>query len=144
VTNTSDTAQNFSVTLNVALQDAIPLTANASAAQSYNSLGSGQTAAFGPFSTSATGTTTLTSAGDKAPYIGNGTISFATGTLTGETILGGGGNITSAINTTAGISGTLVYNFTRQIPEIDPSAASGVLALLVGGICTLRGRRRST
>jgi hypothetical protein len=84
--------------------------------------------------------------GDVAPYIGNGIVKANGGTLTGETILGGGGNITTVINTASSVSGTLVYNFIprqARIPELDPTAAGSVLALLAGGVLTLRGRRRS-
>jgi hypothetical protein len=68
-------------------------------------------------------------------------------TITGETILGGGGNILTHLHTTSSATLTLVYTYTPHrgtIPEIDASSVGSVAALLIGSVCTLRGRRRST
>jgi hypothetical protein len=148
VTNTSTRTQQFMLTVQMFVDLQSPphvggdIMASATVSQSYL-LGSGTASAFGQFSTSGNGGVTLTATpGNLAPYIGHSKMPINAFTLTDEVLQGGGGNIASAITTTGAVHGSLVYDFTPRVPEIDAKAAGSVVTLLVGGVCMLRARRR--
>lgn len=145
VTNTSATAQNFKVTetTNVALSSGTAsvngVNVDLLSTQTYASLAPGATANFGPFVPNASASNAGT---PLSAFIGS-PITFTASTLTGTTILGGGGNITNAIGTTASGTVTLTYTYTptpAPTPTTVPEPAS--MALLGMGLAGLGLIRR--
>ena len=134
VTNTSAGAANFRVTEDVNLvlsTGATPLLTPGGvdllATQTYTGLAAGASSPFGPFTPTVADSAVYTSGSLFNAFVGPGNIGFTLSTLTGTTTLGGGGNITNAINTTAGGTVTVLYRFqTSSVPE------PGTFAMLVG------------
>jgi len=73
-----------------------------------------------------TGQTTFTGS-DLTPYIGGGTINYSFSAVANSSVIGSG-NINSYINTKAGSSLKIAYNYTRKIPEPSTTLALGLLA----------------
>jgi hypothetical protein len=97
---------------------------------------------YGPYNdqVGSAASTTYTLAADLALYVGGGTVHFAGQTLTGETIMGGGGNITAGMVSTARNDVEVEYDYTPANPTPEPFsiALSGTGLLFLG----LFGRRR--
>jgi hypothetical protein len=148
VTNTATGAQNFSVTesSNVTLylgsvSGTLLSSAALSAMQTYTNLGSSVTSPFGPFTPSSQdGPTTYTSGPIFNGFVSSGNIGLTVNTMTATVINGGGGNIFSAIATTAGGSFTVRYDFT-PVPEPSSIALSLVGVLTVGTGALVRRRK---
>jgi hypothetical protein len=152
VTNTSTGAQNFTVAENSTLKLYLgsdltvpPLSSpGLSAMQTYTNLGSGITSPFGPYMPSSLdGPNTYTSASNPMifnGFISAGTVAFTVDTMTKLNIDGGGGNVLSAILTTAGGTLTVRYDFT-PVPEPSSIALSLVGVLTVGTGALVRRRK---
>ena len=149
VKNTSATPQNFKVTEDVNLSGSSSnagisaiigtLTQDLVVTQTYTALGSGTSAAFGPFGPTSTASATST----NFAAFESGPISTTITTATGTTVIGGGGNITNNINTKAGATLTVVYTYTPAVvPPPVPEPAS-LMLVLAGMAGTLLLRRRS-
>ena len=148
LTNTADTPQSFTFTettdLNVGpFPDSLSTTFAPvlSASQIYTNLAGGGTAAFGPASPldSSQGAT-YTATADLMGFTGVGTFGVPVSTMTGETVIGGGGNVLASLNTTAGVDVRITYNYT---PIQAPEPASCVLAGLGAvGLAWIMRRRR--
>jgi hypothetical protein len=126
LTNTSATTQSFSFSETTQFT----LTAGLGAPASFLTaplVNSGSTplvpftlapGASGLFSESLTlGPSSTTITTGLADFLGPGTFNAQASTLTGETFIGGGGNIAAALTTTAAPSITITYDFTRGVPE---------------------------
>lgn len=140
VTNTSNTAKFFSVTEIVSYGLAFPQASyldSLSSGQVYT-LGGHTTAAFGP---NALNQTVSFNPFDLTPYVAP-SFNVTLTTLTGVTILGGGGNITSAIDTSLGYDATVTYTYTAPSPAPEPAT----WALMLGGFGVVGAalRRRAT
>jgi len=104
-------------------------------AQAFN-LPSGGTAPYGPVNASDSVNSTYTLPGDMALFIGAGTLNLPGYTQSQELISGGGGNISADLNTVAGATVEVQYNY---VPVPEP----GSLALLaLGGAVVLLRKRR--
>lgn len=76
-------------------------------------------------------TSVAISAGDFGTFIGNGNLSFTCESLTGNTQIGGGGNILVAQETQAGCGMTITYNYTAaENPDPGTVPEPGSLALV--------------
>lgn len=115
----------------------------------YTNLPSGSTAGYptpgnpNAISTlSASPTFTLTDTASLSAFTGVGTLNLNTSTITSTSISGGGGNIAANLNTLAGGSFTITYDYTlAAVPEPSTWMLSGIGA--VGGLgLALRQRRR--
>jgi hypothetical protein len=82
------------------------------------------------------------SATDFSAFYGSGGATFNLGcqSLSGISIVGGGGNIASDQETTAGCGATIAYDYSDAPPPQVPAPAS--LALLGLGLATMAGLRR--
>jgi len=148
VTNNAAQPQTFSVQVNSNFSTTggpVPLAGALNTAlqvgpQPFMNLGVGATAMFGPLSDAADMMAMFTLPGDLAAFLGAGTFTIGVDTLTGQSVLGGGGNITAAITTTAQAMLTVEYDYSPTPVGVDEPAtlAMGGLALL--GFVALRRR----
>ena len=147
VTNNAAQAQSFSVQVNSNFSSTggpAPigsLLANVQVGpQAFNNLGVGASAPFGPSSATDQMMVMFTNPGDLAAFLGAGTFSIGIDTVSGQSILGGGGNITAAISTEASATLTVEYDYTTTPVGVSEPAtlAMGGLALL--GMVALRRR----
>lgn len=144
--NTSGVAQSFKfkegtdITLSggPAPLNSAQLTDSFSNSQSYT-LAAGGSGVYGPFSQSQTATY-VAAASDLAAFINSGTFDTSFITSSGETFLGGGGNITSALNTTVGGVETITYNYD---PAGVPEPTSWALMIVGFGLAGASMRRRA-
>ena len=78
------------------------------------------------------------------PFIGTGSLPFTLTTMTGTTVLGGGGNTTNGIVTTEGATETITYTytpFTNAVPE--PAGLILGLTSIAGGGLSWYVRRKT-
>ena len=144
VTNNASGAETFDVTEQTALTftgpDATSVTSNLSATQSYLGLTPGTTAAFGPFTPGPGAVTKFVPSANFGTFIGTGLLTSTVGTVSGQSIIGGGGNIAAALTTKAGAEATLIYTYhtptTSPVPEPGAwaSMSIGVLGLMALGL----------
>lgn len=147
VTNTAATEQSFTFTENVdySLSDSgllntqlQTITTNPGHSQDYD-LQPNASGAFGPYTGTTNGTFTFAPlTAFQTSGVGYDSVNVATNTT--QTVSGGGGNITAALNTSGGAKLTVTYTY-QAVPE--PSTVA--LALLGGcGMIFLLRRRRSS
>jgi hypothetical protein len=152
IKNVAASAEDFEFTEGVNLELTGPAGAdilgNASSSQSYTGLAAGGTAAFGPVAPTFTAISQVLSpaAAGFSSFVGTGTVPFNLGTLTSETIRGGGGNQRATLTTTAGGHATLTYNYTNYTPAAVPEASTTVsfgllLALGLGVLVVARKKK---
>jgi hypothetical protein len=152
VTNTSATPANFKVTEDVSLD--LTLTSGGSpalssvdlvATQTYTALASGASAPFGPFVPTISNSANFTSGTIFSAFNGGpGPVGLTLSSLTGTTVIGGGGNITNNITTTAG--GTISVTYTYNAPSTttpEPGTWAMMAAGASTGLVALRRRRRN-
>lgn len=76
--------------------------------------------------TSANPSLTLTDASSIAAFTGSGAFGLLFSTLSGQSVTGGGGNITAALNTFAGSTFTVQYDYTLTPQAVTPPPATAV------------------
>jgi hypothetical protein len=141
VQNTSDGPQTFTFRAGSLLKVTLPgalgylQPSPLALAQDYN-LPAGGSAPYGPVNASDSANYTYTSPADMAWFIGTGTFTLPGFTQTQELIAGGGGNIIASLNTIAGATVEVQYNY---VPVPEP--ASLALLALGGAVMLLRRRR---
>ncbi len=111
-------------------------------AQTYTNLGSGSMANFGPFTPSVTGSESLTSGAIFSEFAAGTSVPFQLDSLTGETVQGGGGNITSALTTQVGASVSVTFTYTPATPPGVPEPSCLALFGLGSGALFLVRRLR--
>tara|TARA_R110002096_G_scaffold138249_3_gene291810 strand:- start:898 stop:1575 length:678 start_codon:yes stop_codon:yes gene_type:complete len=148
VTNNAAQMQNFSVQVNSMFSSAggpAPIgSLNASVQigpQAFN-LASGASAPFGPSSATDQMMVMFTNPGDLAAFLGAGTFSIGIDTLSGQQILGGGGNITAAISTQASATLTVDYDY-QNVTTTDEPATLAMAGLALAGMVAIRRRARA-
>jgi hypothetical protein len=101
----------------------------------------GETKSFGPFTDSDSQTITFTGAA-LAFFTGAGTFDVNCISLSSVTVTGGGGNIDSTQNTTAGCGASVVYTFNEVPPPVtgvpEPGTVLGLLAVAGTGVIARR------
>ena len=140
VTNNGESAATITTQANVALSlvDGTTTLLNSSlpASQTYQSLPSGSTAPFGPFTPSQSASHNYTNGATFNDFNGGpGNINLSLSTLSTQTTDGGGGNVASNLTTAAGGSATVTYTFQVQAVAISGNVyndASGTGSLTSG------------
>ena len=151
ITNTASQAQMFNFTL--ALDEFLAngaTTADATAARdqivagfqeqganvvtnsfgkAFYTLDSGQSATYpanadGPVAVNGMSASTYTDATSLSNFTGTGSFGFDLDTVSSQTLSGGGGNIVTALNTTAGGTLTVTYDYTDTPTSTVPEPAS--------------------
>lgn len=111
----------------------------------FVTLASGATQSFGPILDSDTWNSGVqTGAGILSAFSlsGGGTFSVSCNSLSGISIVGGGGNFNSTQVTTAGCGATVVYNYhTAPPPSVPEPATLGLLGLGLLGLGAMRRRK---
>ena len=77
-----------------------------------------------------------------AAFLGAGTFSIGIDTLSGQQILGGGGNITAAISTQASATLTVDYDY-QNVTTTDEPATLAMAGLALAGMVAIRRRARA-
>ena len=108
-----------------------------SASQSYVGVAPGATVNFGPFVSAPGAVTVFVPSADFGQFIGTGLLSplSSVSTLSGTTILGGGGNIANALTTAVGADANLIYTF--HTPDRNPTPEPGAWASMSIGVLGL-------
>ncbi len=133
--------QSFTTQVKLAGPNSISLKPAPGTSQDFTDLAVNVPTAYGPL----TGTDTKTVApalADFGLYTGAGSISLAYSSLSGQSTLGGGGNVNSAVSTVADVSAKIVYTY--HTPSAVPEPGS-VALLLTSGVtgAGLLARRRA-
>jgi len=147
-TNTSAQTQNANLTAQeffdwssslAALNPLVATSIELSVTTGMQSYAAGATRSYGPFTPTASRNVDLTSLLASIQASGGGAFSLGCTSLSGISILGGGGNISTHQSTEAGCGGSITYTYTaRQVDVPEP----GTLALLGLGIMGLGAMRR--
>ena len=146
LTNTAAQQQTFKIGFDTLVTltgpNAISLSPDPGTSQLFTNLAPNVQTNYGPL----VGTDTKSvapGAGDFALYTGAGNFTLAYGSLSGQSISGGGGNIKSNISTVADVSATVVYTYhysESSVPE--PGSAAMLVAGSVTGAGVLVRRRK--
>jgi hypothetical protein len=145
-TNTAAQAQTANITSSVAVILALPssgifATPNLSLSSGIQSYAVDETKSFGPTPVSDTGSVILTGAA-LAQFIGTGTLDVSCTSLSGITIQGGGGNLSTTQATEAACHASAIATFEppviTDVPE--PSTMLGILAVAGAGAIARRKR----
>ncbi len=149
-TNTAAQAQNANITSSTTLlwsSDLAALSAllpqiGLSASSGIQAYTVGQSRAFGPLADS--DTTTIDLSGILAALTGAGSFGVSCESLSGLTVLGGGGNIATTQQTVAGCGAEIVYTYEAAPPPPVPEPASlALVGLALAGVAAASRRRKA-
>ena len=147
LTNTAAQQQtftiNFSTDVTLTGPASITLDPTPSTSQKFTNLAPSTPTTYGP----KTGTDTKSATpgvADFALYTGAGNFSLAFASLSGQGIVGGGGNIVSSVNTVADVNATVIYTYHRVSGVPEPGSVAMMIAGGITGAGFFVRRRRSS
>ena len=103
----------------------------------------GETKSFGPFPTASSNVDNLAAILASLQQAGGGSFNVNCESLSGLTVLGGGGNISTTQATTAGCGARIVYDFTATPTRVPEPTSLALVGLALAGIGAASLRRKA-
>lgn len=114
-----------------------------SATSGFQNYAVGVTKNFGPLSGNDSQVDNLSTILSSLQLAGGGTFDLTCTSLSGLTVLGGGGNISTTQATTAGCGAEIVYEYTERTAQVPEPGSLALMGLALSGLFVAAKRRKA-